>query len=163
MERCKAFVFAVLAAGLSGCGASPVPSQPSGVPPSSAVVHTPWTGYPTAMTLMGVNLSGVVFESTAAGRVPVAGVSVYCDQCGEVGHTFVETDANGVFRFSGDIAAGGGVWVQSGFTTYVIATKDGYADPPGMPVSTWPGRPPAGWREATVAGDTQLDIQLVRR
>jgi Carboxypeptidase regulatory-like domain len=39
-------------------------------------------------------LSGVVYEVTPAGQAPIADVSVYCDSCGEFGHTFARTDAN---------------------------------------------------------------------
>ena len=44
-------------------------------------------------------LWGVVNELTPSGPVPVAGVEVYCDACGEDGHTFKYTDANGLYGF----------------------------------------------------------------
>jgi hypothetical protein len=91
--------------------------------------------------------------------VPVLGVSVYCDACGEVGHTTRTTDASGFYSFSGDIARGGGVWISAGIATPLIVTKEGYRDPPGLP----PGPVSQGWREVTVKGDTRFDIQLVPR
>ena len=45
-------------------------------------------------------LYGIVYEMTASGRVPVPGVSVYCDSCGSPdGHTFATTDSEGAYRF----------------------------------------------------------------
>ncbi len=112
---------------------------------------------------MAVVLGGKVAELTPAGPVPLEGVRVYCDQCGEVGHSWVYSDANGDYTFPGDLSLGGGVWVSPGYTTYLIVDKEGYQDPPGLPAPTWPTPTPAGWREVTVAGDTRLDIQLIRR
>ena len=46
-------------------------------------------------------LSGMAYELTSAGRVPIAGIVLYCDGCGSpVGHTFVTTDAEGLYSFS---------------------------------------------------------------
>ena len=42
-----------------------------------------------------MSLSGVVFEIADGGRVPIEGVELYCDSCGEFGHTATYTDANG--------------------------------------------------------------------
>ena len=94
-------------------------------------------------------LSGVVSEVTPAGLVPVEGVEVYCDACGEFGHTFAHTDTLGSYSFS---------LVYNGVTPLLIR-KEGYAvvDPSG----TFPDG--AGRRNATVNGDTRFDIQLVRR
>jgi hypothetical protein len=112
--------------------------------------------------LMAGSLSGVVFEMTPAGPLPVPGASVYCDECGEEGHTWKTTDASGVYSFSGDIAGGGGVWVAPGVPTYLIVGKEGYKDPAGLPPNSyWPSMP--GLRELTMRGDTRFDIELVRR
>ena len=64
------------------------------------------------MLIAGVALFGVVTKMTPAGPSPIAGMMVYCDQCGEFGHTTQFTDANGKYSFGGDVAAGGGVWLR---------------------------------------------------
>jgi hypothetical protein len=112
---------------------------------------------------VGATLSGVVSDLASTGLTSLEGVSVYCDECGEFGHTFMTTDANGYYSFSGDIAHGGGVWVSPGYATYLIVHKEGYQDPPGLPRPTLPPPNVPGWREVTIKGDTQFDIQLIRR
>jgi hypothetical protein len=107
---------------------------------------------------MDASLSGVVFEVTATGQVPIPGVSLYCDACGEFGHTAKTTDKDGFYSFSGDIAHGGGMWLPPSNTAYLIVQKEGYRDPPGLPR----GPVSQGWRDVTVKGDTRFDIQLVR-
>jgi hypothetical protein len=109
--------------------------------------------------LVDASLSGVVFELTPTGQVPVQGVSVYCDACGEVGHTWRTTDTAGFYSFSGDLAHGGGVWVNASDVTPLLVRKEGYAvsDPAG----TFPDG--TGRKNVTVNGDTRFDIQLVRR
>ena len=94
-------------------------------------------------------LSGLVFEVTATGRLPIEGVSVYCDSCGDLfGHTYAYTDANGLYRFA---------WTANGATPLIVG-KNGYAlagNPPAGPVE--------GWIVVSVNGDTRFDIELVRR
>jgi carboxypeptidase family protein len=94
-------------------------------------------------------LSGVVFEMSETGRLPIQGVSVYCDSCGDpFGHTYANTDESGVYRFA---------WTANGATALIVG-KEGYAlagNPPRGPVE--------GWIVATVSGDTRFDIELVRR
>lgn len=91
-------------------------------------------------------LSGMVYESTPNGRVPLDGVVLYCDSCGSpVGHTFVTTDAAGLYRFD---------WTLNGKTWIQFVSKDGYRytgqlEPLGIPVN--------------VAGHTRFDIELVKR
>jgi len=95
-------------------------------------------------------LSGVVFEITATGRVPIEGVEVYCDSCGSpVGHTFVYTDANGFYSLA---------WAMNGAHPLFV-TKAGYeiSDPTGKL------RDANGRISATVRGDTRFDIELARR
>jgi hypothetical protein len=95
-------------------------------------------------------LSGVVYEVTAAGRVAVEGVDVYCDSCGSpVGHTAVFTDANGVYSLS---------WSSNGLHVLLIR-KAGYALP--QPTVRYNGG--LEGVTATVNGDTRFDIELVRR
>ncbi len=155
----------VLALGLGGCGGfdSPVtPVTPSQVPPQ-AVVPAPAPGslFPPGYTLRGVSLSGVVYELTPKGRIPIARAIVYCEPCGEQTHTFATADDKGFYHFSGDLASGGGVWVfPRAFTPIAVGfyNKD-YEDPPGLPTM---GHGP-GWREVLIDGDTRLDIELVRR
>jgi len=89
-------------------------------------------------------LSGVVFELTAAGRVPIEGVSVYCDSCGSPdGHTFASSDDNGYYSFA---------WTNNGATPlYVWKTGYQLAGPAPDRIV------------ATVSGDTRFDIELIRR
>jgi hypothetical protein len=146
-----------LAQGLAGCGSSgpspTPPTAPSSVSPAPIPPPLPPpTGsfaYGAGYVLVEASLSGVVFEMTQTGQVPVPDVSVYCDACGEVGHTWQTTDAAGFYKFSGDVARGGGMWLSPANTAYLIVKKDGYRDPPVLNV--------------TVKGDTSFDIQLVRR
>ena len=94
-------------------------------------------------------LFGIVSEITPTGLAPVEGVEVYCDSCGEFGHTFTYTDAKGAYSFSG---------VYGGLTPLLIR-KTGFqvVDPARtLPDGT-------GTRNATVNGDTRFDIELVRR
>ena len=94
----------------------------------------------------GFVLSGIVYETTPAGRVPLDGVVLYCDGCGSPsGHTFVTTDAKGLYRFA---------WTNNGKTWIQFVSKNGYRyDGPieqlGIPVN--------------VNGDTRFDIELVKR
>jgi len=95
-------------------------------------------------------LSGMVFEMTATGQVPVEGVEIYCDSCGSPdGHTFVNTDADGFYSLA---------WAIDGVHPLFV-TKAGYAiyDPTGKL------RDQYGRISATVSGDTRFDVRLVRR
>ena len=120
----------------------------SRTPLSPTVGPTP----PPVATGTTSTLSGVVFEVTAAGNVPVPGVEVYCDACG-MGHAMTSTDTTGLYRFS-DVAA----------SVYpLFLSKRGYtlASPTGPG-----GGGPDGWMgsiNARVSGDTRFDIQLVRQ
>lgn len=89
-------------------------------------------------------LSGVAFEVTPNGNVPVEGVNIYCDGCGEDGHTGLQTDARGSYTFPFVYPA-----VQ-----YLQVWKQGYrtAPPSGLPGIA-----------VTVTGDSQLNIQMVRQ
>jgi Carboxypeptidase regulatory-like domain len=95
-------------------------------------------------------LSGVVFEITEAGRIPIEGVELYCDSCGSPdGHTFVTTKADGFYRLE---------WTTNGVHPLLV-TKAGYE----LFGSTGRSGDPFGRISATVRGDTVLDVQLVRR
>ena len=94
-------------------------------------------------------LSGVVFEITDAGRVPLEGVELYCDSCGSPdGHTYVRTNGDGFYSLE---------WTANGVHPLFV-TKAGYEifDPNGA-------RDAIGRISATVRGDTVFDVQLVRR
>jgi hypothetical protein len=94
----------------------------------------------TVVRVPTYTLSGVVFEVTPAGRVPIAEVSVYCDSCGSPsGHTFVTTDARGFYSFD---------WTANGSVSLIVE-KSGFRLPGGS--------------IATVNGNTQFDIELVRQ
>jgi hypothetical protein len=95
-------------------------------------------------------LSGVVFERTNAGPVPLDGVELYCDSCGSPdGHTFVHTDANGFYELP---------WSMNGVHPLFV-TKAGYEifDPDHTL------RDALGRFLATANGDTRLDIRMIRR
>jgi hypothetical protein len=144
-------MLSVLVLGLVGCSSDPQPlpaaPSPPVLPPSSGPVYI----------LSNVTLSGVVFEETANGRVPIAGVAVYCEPCGAETHTWASTDAKGFYLFTG-------VWTDPGhFPTRISIQKDGYVDPPGLPPPTPPNPSGPGWREVVVNGDTRFDVQLVRQ
>jgi hypothetical protein len=116
---------------------SPTPAIPTPTPPPGPTV--------------GGTLFGVVFELNAGQRAPVAGVEVYCDSCGPQGHTSSITDGSGAYRLEG---------APYGRTTLILA-KPGYGQPQPGPVS-----PSGGWIgsiDAFVTGETQFDVEVVRR
>jgi len=80
-------------------------------------------------------LSGTVFETTSSGPQPVAGVEMYCDACGEVGHTRLYTDQNGRYSFAHVFNGQVAVLLSRG--AYLNVHKD-----------------------VTVNGDTRFDITL---
>ncbi|HET9264604.1 MAG TPA: hypothetical protein VFO14_16250 [Vicinamibacterales bacterium] len=137
----------------------------SRLPGPSGVIIASKAGYATVRRTVAVNgdtrldlevrtiatqvLSGVVFETTARGRIAVEGVLVYCDSCGSPeGHTAVDTDAGGVYSFS---------WVDNGPLSLIIR-KEGYE----LASAASPG-PEKDSITVTVDGDTRFDIELVRR
>lgn len=130
---------------LAGCGSGTgVPLTPVSATPVPVPVAAP------AQPPVSYTLSGVVFESTASGRVAVEGVHVYCDGCGSpVGHTSVFTDRDGVYTFG---------WAFNG-TLPLLVQKDGYTVVGATDVlSNGMSR-----RSVTISGDTRFDIELVRR
>ena len=139
-----AFAVVSLIASLSACD--------GGVSSPTSATPTPSTTYtlPGAVSDVSYVLSGVVFEITAAGPVPIEGVEVYCDSCGSpVGHTFVYTDAKGSYSLA---------WAMNGVHPLFVR-RTGYEifDPTGKL------RDQYGRISATVRGDTRFDIELVRR
>jgi len=93
-------------------------------------------------------LSGVVFEMTAEGQVPLEGVEVYCDACEHPdGHTRSYTDRDGLYSFSS---------VLNG-TYALLVHKAGYVVlNPSSRLGNWEVK------IATVKGDTRFNIELVR-
>jgi hypothetical protein len=158
---------AMLMAGCAG-GSTTAPTSPSPLatppttPPTAGPTSNPGPGVWLGGTyqLAPVSLSGLVFEQTPSGRVGVAGAAVYCEVCGAATHSWAIADANGFYRFSSDLASGGGVWLKPGALTIVGVEREGYQDPPGIPLMF---NGSSGWRQVSVEGDTQFDIQLVRR
>jgi hypothetical protein len=148
----RTLLMLALAAGVAGCdgGYPSAPSavqQPTPTPPSTRTeprraVFPPGEFSP-------YTLSGVVFELTATGRVPLEGVSVYCELCGEETHSWAFTDSKGIYSFTG-------VWTTPGVGTPVWFGKEGYADPSGVQ------RNADGLRILMIDSDTRVDIQLVR-
>jgi hypothetical protein len=146
----------VLALALSGCG-SPAPSIPVGpspIPPQ-AVAPPPVSPIPSwpPGTLTAASLSGVIYESTPTGHVPIPGAVVYCELCGEITHTWAIADANGFYLFPGEIAKGGGVWLAPGQPTPILVRGVRFEE------QIFVGRS----LSVLIAGDTRLDVELVRR
>jgi hypothetical protein len=132
-----------LAIVLSGCGdGASIPNSPTRIPiPIST---------PTPTETVTYTLSGVVFELTESGQVPIEGVELYCDSCGSPdGHTFVYTDANGVYSLA---------WTSNG-VHYLHVRKAGFEifDPTGALTHGEEMIP------ATVRGDTRFDVRIARR
>jgi len=131
-------------------GLSPTPIAPQATVPPPVSPGQSWLeGY----TLTAASLSGVVHESTPTGNVPIPGALVYCELCGEGTHTWATADADGFYRFPGDPAKGGGVWLAPGRVTPIIVQGA------GLDERTWLARN----LSVLIAGDTRLDIALVRR
>lgn len=147
----------VFATTLGGCDSASLPSAPSPIqPPAATVGPRPDAGWPPGPFTAGVTLSGVVFEVTPAGPMPIEGAWVYCELCGEETHSWSRTDATGAYRFTG-------VWGLGGVPTSVGIEKDGFVDPVGLPRTTPPNPSGPGWREVRINGDTRFDLELVRR
>ena len=132
---------------MAACDSEDRSPGPSPVLPTPAIpTPTPPPG-PT----VGGTLSGVVFELNAGQRVPVAGVEVYCDSCGPQGHTSSMTDSSGAYRLEG---------APYGRTTLWLA-KPGYGLLQPVSIGT-----SGGWMgsiDAFVTGETQFDVEVVRR
>ena len=94
----------------------------------------------------GYILSGVVYEVTDAGEVPIEGVELYCDSCGSPdGHTFVDTDANGFYSFAYSNNGSHPLYVKkAGYE--IFGPTDQF-----------------GRITATVRGDTRFNIRLAGR
>jgi hypothetical protein len=148
----------VFATALGGCDSVNGPLAPSTVQQPAAIVapRTPGASWPAGPFTADVTLSGVVFEMTPAGPVPIEGASVYCELCGEETHSWSLTDSNGFYRFTG-------AWALGGIPTAAWIGKDGFTDPVGLPRPTPPNPSGPGWREVQIEGDTRFDVELVKR
>ena len=144
----------VLALGLAGCGGSDSPATP--LTPSPPPTARP---APTPPTPIGDNvLSGVVFEVTSTGRTPLTGLTVYLLTCGAsncpsavTAEYSVQTDEDGRYRIDG---------VYPGDLNFLWVRNEVY----DLVNPMAPGTCPDGCdRIVVVSGDTQLDIELVRR
>ena len=147
----------VFATTLGGCDSANSPSAPSTIQqPAATVAPRPPAAWPPGPFTADVTLSGVVFEVTPTGPLPIEGAVVYCELCGEETHSWTRTDANGFYRFTG-------VWALGGIPTSVWIGKDGFLDPVGLQRPTPPNPLGPGWREVPIDGDTRFDVELVRR
>jgi hypothetical protein len=149
--QAAAFTAVIMVATLvSGCGTEmargPVTPTPTSAPTPAS-----------SSSAMRYSVSGVVFEVTAAGDIPVKGVEVYCDPCGPFGHSARFTDADGRYSFAGEegsVAAG---------TIPLLLAKEGYKLP-HQPDQSGPSR--LSWMGSVavvVSGDTRHDIHITRK
>jgi hypothetical protein len=141
----------MLAAALAGCsaGGPPLPTAPTFIEPPPTVAAVFWG-------VEDVTLSGVVYEVTAAGRVPIQGVRVFISDDFDMA-----TDSEGAFSFSPVWACGPCPFSapSDGKSTRAWINKDGYVDSPAHQADHFP----AGVYQVYIKGDTRLDVELVRR
>ena len=139
----------------AACEPSSSPTAPSAVagPTPVTPAPTPPPSQSRPVLKPDNSLSGVVSEMTSDGLVPLAGVEIYCDACGEFGHTWVTTDGNGAYDFGRD-----GIWSDDGDVIAILITKDGYNVSGGS-------QGPSGWptKYVRINGDTRFDFQMIRR
>jgi len=153
----RGILISILGGALSNCGTNPT------TPTSSAAPLTlPQPSTPNDSVLANATLFGTVYEVVSDSPrqiVGIAGVAVYCEQCGESTHNYAYTDWVGQYRFPP------GVWTEGRptFPVRIWIQKDGYKDPPGLPKTTPPNPSSPGWREVVINGDTRFDAQLVRQ
>jgi hypothetical protein len=168
--RASTLVLLVLAAGLTGCdNARPTgPSSPS-APPTEQAPRPTGNGADTYGLANG-NLSGVVYEVTPMGRVPIEGVRIQSDHFHVFPTADAVTDSRGFFSF-GRVwvcPCSWAPWVDAGVTA-IYVEKDGYEVAAGQPASIFGRRPDTDvppdfrLRDVTIDGDTRIDIELVRR
>lgn len=153
----------VFVAGLVGCDGQRVTA------PTPQQTPRPTPG-PDTYLVADVILSGVVYEVTPMGRVPLEGVRVQADNFHVFPTPDVVTDSHGSFSFRPIwvCPCSWAPWVDAGITALWV-DKDGYEVPAGQPASIFglrldPGvRPDGRLRDVTINGDTRFDIELVRR
>ena len=152
-KRIQLAVAIVIVQILPGCGSSlpSTPAAPSRIAPSPVAPSIPAIPQTPAGFVPNITLSGTVYEIVQDERVPIEGVDIYCEPCGESTHNWASTDSKGFYTFTG-------IW---GTSFPISAGKKGYEDPPETR-STRNGYG-AGWRDVVINGDTRFDIQLVRK
>ncbi len=163
------FLLVVLAAGLASCeGASPSPTAPSTAQPQQP--PGPAGSGRDTYSVADVILSGVVYEVTPMGRVPIEGVRVQSDHFHVFPTPDVVTDSHGFFSFRPVwvCPCSWAPWVDAGITS-IYVDKDSYEVPAGQPASIFGRRldsnvrPDLRLRDVPINGDTRFDIELVRR
>jgi hypothetical protein len=164
------FLLLVLATGLTGCDGAhpPGPSAPSTLQPQQT--PRPAGSGRDTYNVADVILSGVVYEVTPMGRVPIEGVRVQLDYFHVFPAPDAVTDSRGVFSFRPVwvCPCSWAAWVDAGITS-IYVEKDGYEVPAGQPASIFGRRldtdvlPDYRLRDVTISGDTRFDIELVRR
>ena len=163
------FLLVVIVVGLASCeGASPSPTAPSTAPQQQP--PGPASSGRDTYSVADVILSGVIYEVTPMGRVPIEGVRVQSDYFHVYPSPDVVTDSTGVFSFRRVWVCGcsWAPWVDAGITS-IYVDKDGYEVPAGQPASIFGRRlgtdapPDLGLRDVPINGDTRFDIELVRR
>jgi hypothetical protein len=168
-ETHAATLIVVLAAGLAGCeGRSSLsPAAPSSAQPQAP---RPTGSGPDTYQVADVLLSGVVYEMTSMGRVPIEGVRVQSDYFHVFPTPDAVTDARGFFSFRPlwVCPCSWAPWVDAGITS-IWVDKDGYDAPAGQVASTFGRRldpdvrPDLRLRDVPINGDTRFDVELVRR
>jgi len=162
-QTISGFLLLALAAALSACDSGGARRPTTLAPTAPSPAPAPPSGSLFAMA--DVTVSGVVYEVTPTGEVPIEGVVI---SNGEGPSRMVPqlTDENGYFSFrpvwvcpcagnpgNGPVPAG---------MTFLIIRKTGYEDPRGLPESVF--RPhDTGYRDVMIVGDTHVRMQLVRR
>jgi hypothetical protein len=158
MSRVVATVgIALMILGTTGCGAdasAPPLAAPTAPTPAPTQAPRQQSGF-VGTYAADVTLSGVVYETTVTGPRPLGGATIYCDACGEWGHTWASTDANGFYTFTG-------MWLPFNPVPLHVE-KEGYEDPPDLPALKGSHAPKGpGWREVTISGHTRFDMHLIR-
>ena len=141
----------------SGCSDGRARSPTAPQPPAPTPAPTPAPPQPPAPEIL-YSLSGVIFEETSTGRVPVENVEIYCEPCGRPGgHSARFTDAQGAYSFDGPQ---GGVAVG---TFEISLAKKGFVLPGQPDQSGASGLGSMGRVPVTIRGDTRLDVQILRK
>ena len=164
------FLLLALAVGMAGCEGASSRSPTAPLTPQPPQAPRPTASGPDTYYVADVILSGVVYEVTPMGRVPIEGVLVQSDWWHMFPTPDVVTDSRGFFSFRPVWVCPCSLapWVDAGVTALWV-NKEGYQAPAGQPASIFSNRPggpyppDSHYRDVTIDGDTRLDIQLVRQ